>query len=94
MKILVKWDDEIKGNYEINLNDKIVKLLKCVPGHMENDTYKERYVETINHIVSCFNFILDKNVEYNNIEFAEAIKEYYSLDNLKIKYAYEFLMAM
>ena len=94
MKILINWNNEIVGNYEINLNNNIVQLLKCVPSHMENLSMKDRYIDTINFIVSSFSFILDKNVEYNNLEFAETIRKYYTLDNLKVKYVYEFLINM
>lgn len=94
MEIKMLWSGETKGNYKVCFNDKIVRLLKCLPEWNEGWTLGELYKQNINDIINMFSWILEKNKTYDNITFAEAIKEHYGIECLRYKYYYEFLMAI
>ena len=93
MKIINNYNGS-KVSVNIVYNESLDNLLKQVPSHMKNLSYKERFIDTIEYIVSCYSYLLPVNVELNNIQFAELIKKYYSLDNERNNYVYDFLMAL
>ena len=93
MNILVDYRGA-KYSVDVVVNDKLVKLLNCVPSHMKNLSYKERFLDTIDYIVGAYSYLLPKHEEFNNYMFAEYIKQHYSLENGRNNYVYEFLMAI
>jgi len=51
------------------------------------------FKEMLEYIISCFGFLIEGfNKTVNAQEFAELIKQSYSLENLKTKYVYEFML--
>ena len=94
MEIKKLWNGEVECSYNIHLNDKIVRLLKCRPEWNEGWTLGEIYKLNINDVINMHSWILNRNKTYDNITFAEAIKKHYDIDCLQYKYFYEFLMAM
>ena len=93
-KVKVLRNGKIKIEETVDLNDKIVKMLNNVPEHIEKLNSKEKYLEILKHINHSFSFLLEKNRKYDNYQFAAEIKKYYGLENPKVKYFYDFLIAL
>ena len=89
---VVAKHSETQCSCDIVLNDTIVELLQYVPCHMKELSLVDRYKETLSFIINSFGYLLQKNIPYNNKEFAKVIKEHYCLSNPRTKYVYEFLM--
>jgi len=66
------------------------KLLKDGKQYYENS---QDFKNTLEYIITAYIFLIEGfNKVVTAQEFAELIKKYYSMDNLKNRFAYEFMM--
>lgn len=91
---LINTHEGIKGSYEINLNDKVVKLLHNIPEHMKDMNLKDRFNQTINDVVYMYGYLLPLNEEHDSKSFATLISKNYSLEEPINKYYYDFLTSI
>lgn len=93
MKIVNSYNG-VKVKFNVVYSDNLNNLLQQVPSHMKSWSYAEKFIDTIQYIANCYSYILPVNEEFNNIQFAEYIKEHYSLENERNNYVYDFLMEL